>query len=355
VATENAWSCARVFAYMTCMVASRWLRLGALLFCFVIAAGCERPTASPGPSSSASTAPVTPVTSDAAAPVAAPHEDAGASPAARLEGNTLGMPTKSDLLPLAAAGERCRGCFFNGRCALLVLSDEKLPCCDYASGTVPKRPMSKDAHVDDCLAAIGGGGGYPTGKTCADAKALVNEHRSLPPRESWLEAQSPAQRITTRVPPGVFSASDGPPGFVLTSSVKANGLGPDAKPIPFAIRIRRVARSIDDLVADKTKTSLLAGSHVEGAFPKRTEQSFTASMDDDAGVGSASKLMLRGLTAYAFVSGGHGYNNDTALVRVGAKDTVVVRADWNSSIMGGQPECWQRQIIAGVLDQLNVH
>jgi hypothetical protein len=221
-----------------------------------------------------------------------------------------------------------------------------------SASTPPPAPPAADAAPPAVEPTDLENSAYPIGDACKTPQALAKEKRSLPPRSAWEPITSEKNRLTVSVPPSVFKVTDDDKGLLLTSSVKANGLGPDAKPRPFAIRLRRVDKSVDELLADKSKGALLDGLYVEGAFPQRTQASFAPYADSTIGPGFAMNLVLSKKQAWIFVGGDHGYNTDATLVRVGPKDTVIASADWSSAVMAGQPECWQRQVIAGVMETL---
>jgi hypothetical protein len=203
-------------------------------------------------------------------------------------------------------------------------------------------------------------GQYPVGRECAKPEAIAKEKRTLAPVSDWKVVASKWQMLTVKVPDKVFATmTDREEALRLVSTKeKAHELGPDGKDRHFAIRIRRVGKSIDELLADKSKNGPLGGVYVEGAFPKRTAASFVASKDEPLGSGAAvkTKLLVSGkdADAYVFINGVEGYNTDTALISIAPKDTVVVSADWHSSIMMGQPECWQRQVIGGVVESISL-
>lgn len=221
------------------------------------------------------------------------------------------------------------------------------PAPSAASAPVDAAPEA--APVD---AAPSVQGGYPVGRACSDPKALAAEKRPLPPISAWTTVDSAKQRLQLRVPPGVFKVDDRDGGLELRSSLKAEGLGPAPSYHVFAIRIRRLARSVDALLADRRKGAPLADVYVEGAFPKRTTASFVAAPDEPMGSGAAVKTTIAGKPAWVWINGVEGYDTDYALVALGAADTLLVTADWNTSIMAGQPECWQRAVIGGVVDSV---
>lgn len=193
--------------------------------------------------------------------------------------------------------------------------------------------------------------GYPVGVACSSPEAIARENEKLPPVAEWKTVTSAKQRVRLRVPEGVFRITDAADGLRLTSSKKAKTLGP-GKDRPFALRVVRLSRSIDELLADTSKTSPLG--YVEDAFPKRDARSFKPADEDRMGSGSAARATVAGKPAYVWVVGVEGYNTDYTLVELGPKDTLLVVADWSSSIMKGQPECWQRAIIGGVVDSIVV-
>lgn len=200
---------------------------------------------------------------------------------------------------------------------------------------------------------------YPVGRECARPEAIAKEKRTLAPVGDWKVFVSRWQRLTVKLPDKVFVTTiDKEDGLRLVSKESARELGPDGKDRPFAIRVHRVGKSIDELLVDTPKNgdpqNPLGGVYVEGAFPKRTVASFVGSKDDEPmGSGAAVKTkLLGGKDAYVFINGVEGYNTDTTLVALSPKDTLVVSADWNSSIMVGQPECWQRQVIGGIVESI---
>ncbi len=198
--------------------------------------------------------------------------------------------------------------------------------------------------------------GYPVGQECSTAKAIAEEKRKLPPAGDWTPITSKHQRLTLRVPAGVFVRTDDTPSELsLVSSVKAKELGgPGAKDRPFAIRVRRVARSADSLLADTTKSSPLGSVYVEDAFQKRTLASFKEHPDEPVHSGFSGRTSVAGHPGFVWVNGVEGYNTDQVLVPLAPNDTLLIAADWNSSIMIGQPECWQRAIIGGVVDSITL-
>lgn len=193
--------------------------------------------------------------------------------------------------------------------------------------------------------------GYPVGAACSSPEAIARENETLAPVAEWKTVTSAKQRVRLRVPEGVFQITDDADGLRLTSSRKAKTLGP-GKDRPFAIRVVRLSRSMEELLADTSKTSPLG--YVEDAFPKRDVRSFKATEEERMGSGSAARATVAGKPAYVWVVGVEGYNTDYTLVELGPKDTLLVVADWNSSVMKGQPECWQRAIIGGVVDSIVV-
>ncbi len=195
-------------------------------------------------------------------------------------------------------------------------------------------------------------GKYPVGVRCSAPDAIARENRTLAPVAEWKPVTSAKQRVRLRVPEGVFTVADGADGLRLTSSQKAATLGPGGKDRPFAIRVVRLSRSIDELLADDSKSSPLG--FVEDAFPKRTAASFRPAEEDAMLSGSAARATVAGKPAYVWVVGVEGYNSDYTLVELGPKDTLLVVADWNSAVMKGQPECWQRAVIGGVVDSIVV-
>jgi hypothetical protein len=268
----------------------------------------------------------------------------------------LGAPyapdkAKANLMPLARSGE-CARCTFDARC-VLATRDRTKACCDYEGGTTAGAWKATDANAAKCLARVAAtppSTRYPIGAQCSDPDAIAREKRSLPPRVSWDKLGSSSAKIEVRVPPDVFVPSEGADGWKLTSSLKARGLGPDPTTHVFAIRFQRFAKSIDALLADKT----IAKAFPDLAFPKQTEASFTPSGDADVVPGFAGRAVVAGHPAFVWVSGVEGYNTDHALVKLGPSDTLFVAADWNSAIMMGQPECYQRTVISGVVDSLKV-
>jgi hypothetical protein len=195
--------------------------------------------------------------------------------------------------------------------------------------------------------------GYPVGRECSTAEAIAREEKTLAPIRDWQPVEVRKQGIRLRVPAGVFQSAETNDGLLLTSSQKARGLGPDAKARPFSLRVRRIARSPDDLLADQSKSSPLAGVYVEGAFPKRTTSSFVPQTDEPFGSGAAVRITVAGKPAWVWINGVEGYDTDSVLVELGSKDSLLITADWNSAIMG-QPECWQRAIIGGVVNSITM-
>jgi len=195
---------------------------------------------------------------------------------------------------------------------------------------------------------------YPVGKACSDPAAIAKEKRTLPPAAEWTPERASKAKVSVKVPRGVFKPAELPDGIRLVSNVSARGLGPDGdRPRPFAIRIRRVARAVDDLLSDR-KSTLFGGVYLEGPFPKRTTASFVAHEGEPVGSGDAARMTVAGKPAWVVVAGGHGYNTDWVLVAVAPDETLVVDADWNSAIMAGQPECWQRAVIGGVVESITL-
>lgn len=245
-------------------------------------------------------------------------------------------------------------------CSRAAPSDAVAPPPPPASVTVAPAPSAASAPIvaaqPDAPPAADAGpplrGGYPVGHACSDPKAIAAEKRTLPPLSAWTTVDSAKQRIQLRVPPGVFKVDDREGGLDLRSSLKAAGLGPAPSYHVFALRVRRLARSVDALLADRQKGAPLADVYVEGAFPKRTTASFVAEPDEPMGSGAAVKTSIAGKPAWVWINGVEGYDTDYALVALGAADTLFVTADWNTSIMAGQPECWQRAVIGGVVDSV---
>lgn len=194
---------------------------------------------------------------------------------------------------------------------------------------------------------------YPIGERCARPEAVAEERRTLAHRDAWKVVASGAQRVAARVPEGVFAIEDGAAALVLKSDVKAAGLGPDgAGTRAFAVRIQRVAKGVDEVLSDGSKGAPLGGVFLSDAFPERTTASFVPRAEEPVVSGAAYRATLAGRPAWVWVTGAHGYNTDAALIEIGPKDTVVVRAEWNSSVMAGQPECWQRAVLGGVIESL---
>ncbi|HVM68869.1 MAG TPA: hypothetical protein VM204_03425, partial [Gaiellaceae bacterium] len=196
---------------------------------------------------------------------------------------------------------------------------------------------------------------YPVGRACSKPEAIAAEKKTLPPTAAWEPLDAPKERLSLRVPPGVFQVKRGEDGLELRSSLAARGLGPDGnRERHFAIRLQRVPRGVDELLADTAKGSPLGGLYVEGAFPRRTTASFVPQHDETLAPGSAERATVAGRPAWVWLNGVEGYNSDYVLVELGPKDTLLVVADWNSSIMMGQPECWQRAVIGGVVESVVV-
>jgi hypothetical protein len=190
---------------------------------------------------------------------------------------------------------------------------------------------------------------YPREPACADPKAIAKEKRTLPPRSDWETLASASERIEVNAPPGLFTAKERADGWRLESPLKARGLGMEPTYHVFALRLRRVAKSVDAVLAD---TALLEGAYVDSAFPKHTEASFRRSVENGINPGFADRAVIAGKPAYVWVNGVEGYNTDYVLVHLGPSETLFVTADWNSAIMAGQPQCYQRAVIADVLESL---
>ncbi len=94
--------------------------------------------------------------------------------------------------------------------------------------------------------------------------------------------------------------------------------------------------------------------YLEETFPKRTRASFVTHADEPFGSGSSVRTKLAGRTAYVWITGVEGYNTDYVLIEAGARETVFVAAEWNAAIMSGQPECWQRSVIGGVVGSITL-
>jgi hypothetical protein len=196
---------------------------------------------------------------------------------------------------------------------------------------------------------------YPVGRACADPGALAKENKTLPAVDRWPVAHSARLRLEVRVPPGVFRVLDEPDGFRLASSQGAKGLGPDGNTERlFALRFRRIPRGVDAILGDRTKAGPLGGAWIEDAFPKRTTSSFVPRLDEPVGSGTATTMTVAGRPAWVVVTGAHGYDTDWVLVALSDTETLVVDADWNTAIMVGQPECWQRVVIGKVVESLVV-
>lgn len=268
--------------------------------------------------------------------------------------------TKASLFPLLALGTltvACESSRPSPSSAPSTPTSVGVPPMASASAEVaaPASDATASAPVPDSILPTAGetNSSYPIVDSCKSPQAVAKEKRSLPPRKTWEPITSSQQRLSFAVPPSVFKTTDDASGLVLTSSLSAPGPGPNAPPRTFSIRVRRVAKSIDELLADKGKDSPLGGVSVEDAFPKRNEKSFAPRAETTRGPGFALALTLANKPAYVFVNGAEGYDTDVSLLRAGARDTVVVVADWNSAIMG-QPECWEQHIIAGVLDTFTI-
>jgi hypothetical protein len=212
-----------------------------------------------------------------------------------------------------------------------------------SASTVTSAPAEPAAHA-----------AYPVGRECSTEAALRKEKKSLPPRDRWLPIASTKERLRLRVPDGVFQSKEGSDGLRLVSSLKARGLGPGSSDRYFALRLQRLGRSVDDLLADKTKDSPLAKAYPDEAFPKRTSRSFVASPDEPVRSGASMRTTVAGKPAYVWVTGAEGYNSDYVLVDLGSNETVLVVAEWNSAVMAGQPECYQRAVLGGVIDSIVV-
>jgi hypothetical protein len=193
---------------------------------------------------------------------------------------------------------------------------------------------------------------YPVGARCARPDALASEKRSLPPEADWRPVSSATQRLSVRVPDGVFTVTDGADGLVLVGADKAETLGDEGRERHFRITLRRFARSIDDLLGDRRERAPLHGVYVDEAFPKRNVASFAPRLDEPIGPGAAARIAVGGRPAYVWITGAEGYDTDYVLVDLGKDDTALVVAEWSSSIMRGQPECWQREVIGGVVESL---
>lgn len=221
-----------------------------------------------------------------------------------------------------------------------------------ARASVPGPAAPAPASASPTAAPIAARG-YSLGAECSKPDAIAREGRTLAPNERWDVVASKRERLSLRVPPGVFRVREDASGLSLVSSVKAQGLGPDGKgERPFSIQLRRSSREIDELLADRSESSPLARVYVEGAFPGRTAKSFTVVTDERMGPGTSERITVGGRPAYRFVNGAEGYDSDGVLVDLGSRGTLLVVASWNSSVMAGQPECWQRAIVAGVVQSL---
>lgn len=226
--------------------------------------------------------------------------------------------------------------------------DAAAPARDVAVRDGGATATSPDAGADVSLAKP-----YPVGEACSKPEALAAEKKSLPPRASWTPVVSTKQALHLRVPPGVFEVKDGADGLRLVSAQRARGLGgADAKDHVFQIRIVRDRRSASDVLRDRSPKGPLASAFTDEVFPDRDTVKFRPHPLEPIGSGAAAETRIGGEHAWMWVTGAEGYNTDLALVAVGPKDSAVVVADWNTSIMVGQPECWQRAILGGVMDSV---
>jgi hypothetical protein len=146
---------------------------------------------------------------------------------------------------------------------------------------------------------------------------------------------------------------DGRGGLRLVGALKARELGPDGADRYFTIELQRVQRSIDALLADTGERSLVARTLAEGVFPDRTSRSFVDRPSEPVGSGASMRAIVGGHPAFIWVTGVEGYDTDHVLIDLGPDDTLIAEASWNSAIMG-QPECYQRAVIGGVMDSLEV-
>src|SRR5215472_15326970 len=220
-----------------------------------------------------------------------------------------------------------------------------------ATAPAPQSSASPSAPAEDAQAAAAE---YPIGRECATPEAIAREGKKLPTPADWKDTVAGKGRFRVRVPAGVFRASERDDGLRLVSSQKARTLGPDARERPFAIVLRRLPRSVDELLGDTREGSPMEHVYVEGAFPKRSSAGFVPHPHEPLGAGDAVATTIAGKPAFVWINGVEGYNSDYTLIALASRDTLFVVADWNSAIMEGQPECWQRAIIGGVVGSLTV-
>jgi hypothetical protein len=189
------------------------------------------------------------------------------------------------------------------------------------------------------------------GASCDTPAALAAEGHARDPSEPFQDLHSTSVRIRLRIPARVFSVKESAVGLDLVSALAARGLGPDATMRPFAIRVRRLARGLDEVLADKGRRGVLAHAFLDEAFPDRTAQGFVTRLHDPMAAGCSVRTTVAGRPAFVVINGVEGYDTDVVLVGVGPQDTLVVFGDWNSAIMG-KPECYQRVVLGDVVDSI---
>jgi hypothetical protein len=193
---------------------------------------------------------------------------------------------------------------------------------------------------------------YPIGKACSAPDAIARENRTLAARANWQEVVAPQEHLRVHVPAGTFQSSENADGFHLVSSLSARMLGEGDDERRFAIHIRRVSQSIDDVLTDTGKDAPIASIFLDDAFPKKSSASFVSHPAEPMRAGASIKASIAGKPGYVWVNGVEGYNSDYALIALGARDTLLIVADWNSASMVGQPECWQRVVLANVIESI---
>lgn len=194
---------------------------------------------------------------------------------------------------------------------------------------------------------------YPIGRDCEKPEALTAEKRSLPRAGAWTAVTSPHQRISLRVPPGVFKVSDNARRLLLTGSDATPSMATGGDPRPFSIAVQRVAKGADVIASDPQRTKLLLGPFYDLAYELRGDDSPLPPIDENEVQGwSGARVDLLGHTAYVAVNGIEGDNSDYVVVPISDKDTLLVTADWSSTFNFGQPMCFERRIIAGVIESI---
>lgn len=187
---------------------------------------------------------------------------------------------------------------------------------------------------------------YPVEPSCFEPRALTKEKRSLPPRSSWEKVTLRAEKIALRAPPGVFTLKAYKGGSYLVSGLRV--VVDTEPPEPwhvFGIKFWRLPRSIDAIFSEAEQ------AHATSTFVRHPEPMDFLGYLTKA---ETTRTTVAERPGYIWAAGAEGYNTDYVLVRVNDRETLLVVTDWISSAILGQPECYQRLVIGGVIDSISV-